>query len=106
MTVTVSGPTIVRFEPQVVNAIRISVSDPQGALATAGFRTGDLIVGCDGVEYKNEEEMSAMLSAAMSKKEVKFLVLRDGARREIPMDPNRLFRNPSNLGGRFEPATR
>ncbi|MCU0723692.1 MAG: hypothetical protein MUC63_08765 [Planctomycetes bacterium] len=106
MHVDVSGTAVVRFEPDVVRAFRVSVNDPKGALATAGFRTGDLIVGVEGMEFKNETHMQAVVFGALSKKEVKILVLRDGQKVEIAADLNRLLGDKADPGGSFEPSTR
>ena len=98
--------SVVTFEPKPINALRVTVRDPQGALAQAGFRPGDLIIGIEGVEFTDEMHMQELLLGAMSKGPVKALVLRDGGRLEIPMDIKKMFGKDGNGGGEFEPAGR
>ena len=44
MKVNIPADSVVKFEPTKVNAMRIDVSDPSGALAQAGFLDGDFLI--------------------------------------------------------------
>jgi membrane-associated protease RseP (regulator of RpoE activity) len=105
MTVRVPEESTVRFEPDPVNCLDVSVDDASGELAAAGFLDGDRIIGMDGTEFENMMQMQTLLMAAMGKEEVRFLVQRGGGTLEIGMSPKKMMEH-GKLGGELEPGTR
>ena len=87
MNVVVPGQAVVRFVPELKNAMLVKLSDANGAAGKAGFRDGDLIVGVDGVEFQNEEHMQSLIRAAWAAEGAKFDVLR--GRQRISIAANR-----------------
>lgn len=106
MTVSVPGATEVKFTPELVNAIRVSITDPNGYLAQAGFEDGDLIVGVDGAEFVSSEQMMLAFMASLARPEVKMAVQRGSQRFDIAVDGVKLMKGPHGMGGDFEPASR
>ncbi|MHC4598839.1 MAG: carboxypeptidase-like regulatory domain-containing protein [Planctomycetota bacterium] len=106
MDVTLPGPPVVTFEPKPINALQVTIDDPEGYLAKAGFQTGDLVIGIDGQEFKDVQQMQLLFMGAMSKESVKMTVERGGSTFELKLDPKKLFGNEGNMGGDFEPASR
>jgi hypothetical protein len=105
MSVSVSGPTTLRFEPRRVNALRVRVDEPSAELARLGYRTGDLVIGVDGEEFRTNRHMDFLLDGARAKDEVWLMILRGPESLELPYDP-KLGRGGDRLGGRLEEATR
>jgi hypothetical protein len=107
MEVSVPGQTFVAFQAKAVNALRVTVTDPGGVLGQAGLRTGDLIIGMDGMEFQNLTHMQMLLYASMGKEKAKLNLLRDGRTLEIEVEPKKLF-NPSSadMGGDVEEVSR
>lgn len=99
----VSG--VVRFEPMVVNAMRVLIDARDGKLAELGFEEGDLLVGVDGVEFESSQQLQMAVMQAIGKKEATFTVQRGRRSVELKIDPRGLM-DPRKLGGRFEPASR
>jgi hypothetical protein len=107
MTVTLPGPAEVEFAPVEANAYEVKIRDPEGALARAGLRDGDLVVGVNGEEFEGGRKMRAKLMLARSEEgPSRLLVLRGGARIEVEIDLNALRDAPDGGGGRLEPVTR
>ena len=86
MIVTVPGPARVEFKAAVFNALKVVIIDETEYMATAGFQTGDLIIGADGVEFKDRFQMWAVFRAAWGKEKAKFTVSRGGAEFEIEVE--------------------
>jgi hypothetical protein len=105
MVVDVSGPSEVRFEPKPLNAMYVTVADPAGHLAGAGFKTGDLIVGLDGSPFVDQAQMNALLNGAAVKESARARVRRDGMEIDLPFDP-RLLHRFKELGGNMWPSSR
>ncbi|MBI4605664.1 MAG: carboxypeptidase regulatory-like domain-containing protein [Planctomycetes bacterium] len=98
MRVEVPGQPVVRFEPRPHDAYRVIVRDPGGYLARAGFETGDVIVGIDGVPFESEAQMSTLMDSAAARGEVKARVVRAGRELEIRFDA-RMRHEHEKLGG-------
>lgn len=104
MEVTLPGPETVVFRALVLNALRVRIRDAAGRMAAAGFRDGDLIIGLDGVEFPDEEAMTAALRASTAKDEVTCLVLRNGTVIEVRAPTSVIGRR--NSGGETRPVSR
>lgn len=61
MNIEVTQSATIVFEPQVMNAIRIRIIKPDCYAASVGPLTDDLIVGANGVEFTDEQQMYATL---------------------------------------------
>ncbi|MCA9002719.1 MAG: hypothetical protein KDB61_12405, partial [Planctomycetes bacterium] len=96
----------VEFVPMIINSMRITITDDQGDFAKLGFRTGDLIVGVDGVDFTSQSEMMA-LSARMQVKstEVDIDVLRGNQRISIHVSGADL-NGWRKMGAQMEPESR
>jgi hypothetical protein len=104
MKVRVPARGPVRFEPRPVNALRVEVTDAKGALARAGFRTGDLIVGIEGKPFKDQLGMRTRMLRLAAKGQVDVMVERTGRRFVIRFDLGRFLRG--DKGGRVHPTSR
>ena len=105
MTVTLPGPSEVRFQADRIDALSVAIEDPQGYLARSGLESGDLVIAVDGVEFESWEAMWVALMTPIAKKEVKLGVLRGTRRLELMLDPKRRARE-ERLGGSLEPTSR
>jgi hypothetical protein len=106
MTVSVPAQSVVNFVPKPINALKVTVRDPGGYLAKIGFQSGDLVIGIDGMEFKNVQHLQALAFGSMSKEAVKMDVRRGGAKLSLTVDPKKLFGDPRGMGGEFEPSSR
>lgn len=107
MSIAVRGPTEVEFQPSPITALEVTVTDPEGAMAKAGFKDGDLIVGMAGKEFENLMQMQMALMGSMSSgKEAALMVDRSGSRLELKLALGGMQRGPQALGGDMQPATR
>lgn len=101
MDVTVPASAVVEFRPIVVNAYLVHVTAADGALAQAGFREGDLLVGIDGKEFENAQQIGALFTLARSQKKTRFTVQRGNRIVEIEVEePAKVL--GGNTGGRLE----
>ncbi len=106
MPLAVAGNADVTFEAIPVDALRVSRVDPQGALARAGFREGDLVVAIDGAPFASEAEVVARLGAIGDGAQVVYTVARGAAREDITLDASVLRRSAfEDLGGSFEASS-
>jgi len=105
MFVSVPGKAMVRFVASVINAMEVRIRQADGALANAGLRDGDLIVGVDGVEFRDLMHISSLLTGAMSKESTKLTVIRGGRKVVLEMNLGKIMR-ARNQGGKMEPASR
>ncbi len=105
MTVQVPGPAQVVFAPQAVDALRVAVTSEDGRLARAGFRDGDLIIGVDGAEFENAQQMMFLLMSHSAAARVQLNILRGGVRLEIAASLSEWTREQT-LGGTLLPAAR
>ena len=96
---------VVRFEPMVVNAMRVVIHDREGKLGQLGFEDGDLLVAIDGSEFASSQELQVALMQVIPKKEARFTVERGRRRVELTIDPRGML-DARKLGGTFEPASR
>jgi hypothetical protein len=105
MIITVPGPELVRFAPQRMNALRVTAHDPEGYLGSAGFETGDLIVGAGGEDFEDEVDMEARLLRARRDRSVPLDVVR-GARHLTILTDVATARDLVRAGGVLDPVTR
>ncbi len=105
MTVRIPDQLDVSFEPAPVNALRVTITDPDGGLAEAGFRDGDIVIGLDGKEFTSMMELQMRLMASMTQESSSLLVSRNGATIEIDADL-RGMSDPASMGGRMSPRSR
>lgn len=104
-TFTVPDETSIRLAGRHTDALRVTISDPEGPLAKAGFRDHDLIVGLGGAEFASSAAMATALGAVDREREIRWLVIRSGARVEIPTPPG-FLETEGGIGGGFEPVER
>ncbi|MEZ6013771.1 MAG: hypothetical protein R3F49_01540 [Planctomycetota bacterium] len=87
--VEVPSPPITHH-PRYPNAFRIELTPlddgTTGALAAAGFRTGDLLVRFDEVEVRAQDDLDAFINAIEARR-VTAHVVRDGAALSLPLGP-------------------
>ena len=105
MTIQVPTNGDVRFEPQPINAMTVRSVDSESALGKAGLQAGDVIIGVDGTEFTNQQQMQGLLMAARFKPETTLNVDRDGRAVDIVVtgiDPN----DPRSFQADMRPATR
>ncbi len=105
MKVRVPEVSEVTFRPMTINALDVTVSDPQGSFGAAGLQNGDLVISINGFEFESMLRMQGLLFASLAGKEVKLTVLRGDRKFEISLDPKALMR-PDGLGGTLEPSSR
>jgi hypothetical protein len=105
MRVRIPGQETVRFEGRPINALKVTITDPEGALARAGFRDGDVVVGVNGELFENQTDMQLKLMKALAGT-AKLLVQRGGGRIEISVELGPLFRGRGEQGARMEPVAR
>jgi hypothetical protein len=106
MEFRVPGPRVLKFAAKPINALLVRIEDETGALARAGFRTGDLVIGVNGKTFENMRQMQAALLGASGDEPPRLLVRRGGRRLEIGVDLRTVFEDREAAGGRLEPATR
>lgn len=104
MEVTLPGPALVTFKPGKLDALRVTVTDPAGTIAKAGFQDGDLVIALGGKEFENLSQLQMLMASAMGKKEVTFTVLRGGQQLELTVKIQDMMRGAQ--GGRLDPAKR
>jgi len=105
MFVRVPGRSVVRFEPVTLNALEVSVRDPDGGLAKAGLREGDLVIGVNGEEFEDMIHMQSLLMRSARGGDAKLIVLRGARRLEVTLDLMKTMRG-GDRGGDLDPATR
>ena len=105
MTVSVPNQSRIEFAPVEPDAMVVTVDDPNGELAKAGFQSGDLIIGLEGAEFENMVQMQTLLAAAMASDAAALMILRGGRELEVKFDLKKL-RGSRKMGGDIEPTTR
>ncbi|MFN0060535.1 MAG: hypothetical protein ACKVX7_18925 [Planctomycetota bacterium] len=108
MEIDVRGDTTVIYAPEDLQPVmRVSVDDPAGRLARAGFVDRDKIVGIAGVKFYDHMQMVALLSAHIDEEAVEFQLERDGTPTTITVSLKALdIYSRNNLGGRFDYGNR
>ena len=106
MTVNIPGDREVQFQPKPINALAVTVEDPEGFLAQAGFQTGDVIVGIDGKQFDDMFQLQAAFAGSMAKEEVTMTVVRGGREVTIKMNFKKVMEQQGKMGGDFEPTSR
>ena len=102
----VSVPTgEVRYDVIEPNAMRVSIEDPDGALARLGFQDGDVIIGVDGTEFSNLRHMQALLTGASGAGH-EVLVQRGRRQLRIAFDFAAIVAGDGDGGGDLDPVVR
>lgn len=104
MRVRVPAQSDVSFVAEPLNALRVNLQDPQGALAQAGLRDQDVVVAINGTTFEDEAGMMMAWSGAMAGKEVTLTVQR-GATRVTCTLPAKTIAGGEG-GGYLEPSSR
>ncbi|MGE3966576.1 MAG: hypothetical protein AB7I09_20950 [Planctomycetota bacterium] len=86
-----------------VRALRVEVTDAAGALARAGFRSGDLIVGAEGRDFTDRSMVDAFRSLVRLRQTVTALVHRGSKVIEIPLSSEVLA---ASAGGTLTPCAK
>jgi hypothetical protein len=95
------GPEVVTFRDVAPDSMAVTVDDPSGLLGEAGFATGDVVVGANGVLFAELDHVESFMGSAMSAGgAIRFQVSRGGQLLEISVDAER-FRSGAH-GGRLE----
>jgi len=106
MEVVVPGQSVVRYAPRPITAYRVSITDPEGGFARAGLRDGDVVVGIDGVEFKDQAQMSALLTLARTNKGSTLSVIRGRSSLTVTIDLSKTGTGGSKAGGRLDRSAR
>jgi hypothetical protein len=104
MEVTLPGPAEVAFKPGRIDALRVTITDPDGTIGKAGFQNGDVVIAIDGKEFENLAALQMLMAIAMNKEKASFTVLRGGRQLELTVTIKDMMRG--NQGGRLDPAKR
>ncbi len=102
MSVEMPATGVVEFAPRPYNACRLTVMDESYA-ASAGLRTGDLVVGIDGVEFGDRAGMDVAFARARANPTSTLMLLRSGARIDVTLDAKQLVADRSLT---MDPAVR
>ncbi len=94
------------FVPKIVNAMRVSISDPEGDLAKVGFQEGDVIIGADGKEFQTQADLTNLGQRLISKgSNVEVMVLRGNNHLTINVTGDSID-NWQSMGGQMSPTSR
>jgi hypothetical protein len=105
MSAVIGGDTTLVWQPEVEDVLRVTISRPEGYLASVGLQSGDLIVGVGGQRLATAEEIQAALfRIAGEEAEASLLVRRGGATLTVTVDALR-FTTRENLGGHWTATT-
>ena len=77
MSVRIPSQTDVIFKAAVINCFKVSHCSPESTSYAAGLRVGDLVIGVDGNEFENQQQMQLAL---MGGKPEKKLMIQRGSR--------------------------
>jgi len=105
MEVTVPAAGAVVWKPAEYDALKVRITNKDGALAKAGFEDGDLIIAIEGTEFTNMQQMQMAFMGVMAKEAADMTVLRGADRLNIVVDPKTLMGGRSQ-GGNMQPAAR
>lgn len=90
-SILITVPTAeIQIDLDVLRAMRIQLHSNDHILTEKGFKTGDLIVGVDGHEFTNGNDLETAMRFVGGKAEVPMMVLRDGQMLQLSM-PGKLF---------------
>jgi S1-C subfamily serine protease len=105
MVVRVPAAGETTFTQTAIAGLAVTVTDPAGALAAAGFETGDVIVAMDGTEIDSMTRADTVRYAARTRDRMSVDVLRTGSRRTLTVVPSKFGFN-DDYGGWWEPVLR
>jgi hypothetical protein len=112
MTLRVPAAGVVRFVPDPHNALRVVVTDPEGAFARARLETGDVVLGANGKTFRELPRGGDLVDTLRWEWRIghatfSLMVQRaSGVVEEVPVDFSTLHGPEKACGGRFEPITR
>jgi hypothetical protein len=106
MHISIPAHREVRFEPKPINALEVTIEDPEGELAKAGFQTADIIIGVNGTQFKDMFQLQSAFMGAMSKGPATLLVSRGGRELELKLDLRKMMEDRGGMGGELEPTSR
>jgi hypothetical protein len=106
MPLTITGDRVVTFKPIVLDAMRVTVADPEGPLARGGFVDGDLVLAIDGTEIRGETQGYGLLRLAVARGSGTFSLVRGGKRRDVEVRLPEEVLDPAKAGGEIRPWTR
>jgi len=104
MNVTIPGTGVVRFAAQVYNARVVQIDDPEKYLGSVGLKEGDLVIGLDGVEFKDDSHMRARFMEARAKESSTLLVQRGAKKFNVVVDVAKI--RGKDAGGMMRDTTR
>jgi hypothetical protein len=93
---------VVTFESQVMDALRVSITEADGALAAAGLRDGDLVVAVNGEEFTSQQDFFLLYRKT---RDFTLSVLRGRERIDLAIEEID-WMDPMELGGSLTPASR
>ena len=109
MTLRVPETREVVFQPDQVNAMRVTIDAQDGELAKAGLLKGDVLTAVNGDPFVNLQQMNGLLLAATGNEEATLTVVRDGKTMDLTVPARILVKNRPfggrPLGGRLDPIT-
>jgi len=104
MLLNVTASDTHTFVPANLDGLRLTVDEPYGKLANAGFITGDVIIRIADTSFRTRGDWSMLLVAAHGKQAVDFVVLRSGSETVVTARPTLFTGEP--VGGHWQPVTR
>jgi hypothetical protein len=102
----VPAVTRITLEPKSPNCLQVVVWDQKGALAAAGFVSGDLVIAIDDTEFTDMASLMTAMTTFATKEKSKLKILRAGRTFEIEFDGRKLRADQDALGGHLSPTAR
>jgi hypothetical protein len=104
VVVPATGPIV--FKEDVETVLTLKSLDSDGYLASAGFQTGDVIIGADGADFDGSRPATAVMTGLLSaRKELKIRFTRSGKASEVTVDSEK-FSVATKHMSLLEPGTR
>jgi hypothetical protein len=104
---TVSVPCgEVTYRASEYNALKVSIQDPDGALAKAGLQDGDLVVAVNGTEFKGAAQMQLLFAGAMGRGDAKLTLVRGSRTVELTINLKDVMQGGVKPGGSVRPVAR
>lgn len=105
MRLAVTDAGTYTFAPGVLDGLEITIDDPGGMLARAGFRTGDVIARIDGATFDTTWKARTLISGTRRKESIEFGVVRGGTEIAVTASPD-VLSTFLDVGGHWEAVTR